>query len=474
MKQILKVYSKTVSVIEETAVDIYRNYVGDGRGFLLESYDKNYDRYVFLGKNPEAVIRTEKGQLTVQKRSGEVLRFSGNPAEALKAYAGSFEIRRDGSLLPFSGGLVGALGYDFVRYQENLPDDNPDEIGIETIQLMLVTEFLSIDHVAETMTAVVLEEDSEEGGQRAAGRLEKMLKEAFAKADDGEKAGSKSGQNPDGRIVRQSDTLEEYSAKVEKIKEYIREGHVFQTVLSQRWTIETGQEGFELYRRLREMNPSPYMYYFNFGDFEIIGSSPEMIVKEKDGVVTTCPIAGTRPRGKDEAEDKKLEDSLFADPKEKAEHVMLVDLARNDMGRIAEFGSVKVKDFMHVQKYSHVMHLVTFVEGRKKPEYKAVDLLRSFLPAGTLSGAPKVRAMEIIDELENVRRGLYGGAIGYIDFGGNMDFCITIRTMIKKGKNVYIQAGAGIVADSDPAREYQECCNKVRALAKILVKEENL
>lgn len=497
MKQIFKVYSKTVSVIEESAVDIYRNYVGNDKGFLLESYDKNYDRYVFLGKNPEAVIRTRKDQLVICGKDGKEICLPGNPAETLKDYAASFEVRQEGTPLPFSGGLVGALGYDFVRYQENLPDDNPDEIGIETIQLMLVTEFFSIDHVAETMTAVVLEEDSEDGGQRAAGRLAKMLREAFAKVEDTEKYGVKSekklerdvrqeqerivsetgtnaGKEPDGRIVKQSDTLKEYSEKVEKIKEYIREGHVFQTVLSQRWTVETSQKGFVLYQRLREMNPSPYMYYFNFGDFEIIGSSPEMIVKAKDGVVTTCPIAGTRPRGKDEQEDKKLEESLFADPKEKAEHVMLVDLARNDMGRIAEFGSVKVKDFMHIQKYSHVMHLVTFVEGRKKPEYGAVDLLRSFLPAGTLSGAPKVRAMEIIDELENVRRGLYGGAIGYIDFGGNMDFCITIRTMIKKEKNVYIQAGAGIVADSNPAQEYQECCNKVRALAKILVKEENL
>ncbi len=499
MKQILKVYSKTVSIIEETAVDIYRNYVGNDRGFLLESYDKNYDRYVFLGKNPAAWARTERDQLVIGKRDGEQIRLSGNPAEALKAYVESFEIRREGTPLPFSGGLVGALGYDFVRYQEELPDENPDEIGIDTIQLMLVTEFLSIDHVAETMTAVALEEDSEEGGKRAEITMEEMLREAFEKKEQREEAADGAGMaesdksegaasmkvtggngpatslpEPDGRIIGQSDTMEEYCAKVDKIKEYIREGHVFQTVLSQRWTIETEQEGFILYQKLREMNPSPYMYYFNFGDFEIIGSSPEMIVKQKDGVVTTCPIAGTRPRGKNEQEDKKLEDSLFADPKEKAEHVMLVDLARNDMGRIAEFGSVKVKDFMHVQKYSHVMHLVTFVEGRKKEGHGAVDLIGSFLPAGTLSGAPKVRAMEIIDELETVRRGLYGGAIGYMDFGGNMDFCITIRTMIKKRKRVYIQAGAGIVADSNPVQEYQECCNKVRALARILVREENL
>ena len=278
----------------------------------------------------------------------------------------------------------------------------------------------------------------------------------------------------DGTIVHKSDSLEEYSVKVEKIKEYIKEGHIFQTVLSQRWTIETGQKGFELYQELRELNPSPYLYYFNFKEFEVIGSSPEMIVKQQGNRVYTCPIAGTRKRGKDAEEDAVLKADLLGDEKERAEHVMLVDLARNDMGRIAEFGTVKVTQFMEVQNYSHVMHIVSMVEGRKKGEFHPLDLVSSFLPAGTLSGAPKIRAMEIIDELETVRRGLYGGATGYVDFSGDMDFCITIRTMIKKGNKVYLQAGAGIVADSVPQNEYQECCNKVMALAKTLVEEENL
>ena len=275
-------------------------------------------------------------------------------------------------------------------------------------------------------------------------------------------------------IIHKSDTLEQYSEKVNKIKDYIREGHIFQTVLSQRWIIETEQEGFSLYRELKELNPSPYLYYFDFGTFEVIGSSPEMIVKQQGKRVFTCPIAGTRPRGKTAEEDEALKMELLSDEKEKAEHVMLVDLARNDMGRISEFGTVKVTDFMNVQKYSHVMHIVSMVEGRKKGEFHPLDLIASFLPAGTLSGAPKIRAMEIIDELESVRRGLYGGATGYIDFSGDMDFCITIRTMIKKQNKVYLQAGAGIVADSVPQKEYEECCNKVMALAKTLVKEENL
>ena len=278
----------------------------------------------------------------------------------------------------------------------------------------------------------------------------------------------------DGKIVRKTDTLKAYCEKVDKIKEYIKEGHIFQLVLSQRWTIETKQSGIELYKELRELNPSPYLYYFNFGEFEIIGSSPEMIVKQADNKVYTCPIAGTRKRGKNEEEDQLLRDELIQDEKERAEHVMLVDLARNDMGRIAEFGTVKVTQFMQVQNYSHVMHMVSLVEGKKKGEFHPLDLIASFLPAGTLSGAPKIRAMEIIDELEIARRGLYGGATGYLGFNGNMDFCITIRTMIKKGNQVYLQAGAGIVADSVGEKEYEECCNKVMALAKTLVEEENL
>jgi anthranilate synthase component 1 len=334
---------------------------------------------------------------------------------------------------------------------------------------MLATRFIVIDHVAETLTGVVLGDRSEEGAakakQEAAGLIDKAL----------------SGIGPvenvfvqDGEIVAETDSLKEYSSKVEKIKSYIREGHIFQTVLSQRWTVKTQQNGWNLYKELRELNPSPYLFYFNFGDFEIIGSSPEMVVKQQEQKVFTCPIAGTRRRGKTEQEDKALEAELLADEKERAEHVMLVDLARNDMGRIAEFGTVKVSQFMDVQRYSHVMHIVSLVEGRKKGEYHPFDLVASFLPAGTLSGAPKIRAMEIIDELENVRRGLYGGATGYVDFNGNMDFCITIRTMIKKDNYVYLQAGAGIVADSVPENEYQECRNKVMALAKTLVKEEML
>lgn len=470
MKRILRVYKRTVSIVNETSIEMYENLAGQKIGFLLESYDKDYDRYTFLGAEPEELLTSRGNALVIRRKGGEEVR-EGNPLARLKEYYSEFEIRKDADGLNFSGGLVGSLGYDFVRYTEELPDGNPDEIGIETIQMMLMTKFIVVDHVAETLTAVVLEEDSEEGKARAQREAEELIHKA-RKGREGKQPQKAFAH--DGKILNKSDTLEEYGRKIEKIKAYIQEGHIFQTVLSQRWTIETGQEGFGLYKELRELNPSPYLYYFNFGEFEVIGSSPEMVVKQQGNKVFTCPIAGTRKRGKDAAEDEAFKEDLLSDEKERAEHVMLVDLARNDMGKIAEFGTVKVTRFMEVQNYSHVMHIVSMVEGRKKQSFHPFDLAASFLPAGTLSGAPKIRAMEIIDELEENRRGLYGGATGYVDFSGDMDLCITIRTMVKKGNKVYLQAGAGIVADSQPEMEYQECCNKVMALAKTLVEEENL
>ncbi len=471
MKRKWRAYRKTVSIVNETAISMFEGIAADKKCFLLESYDKDYDRYSFFGVEPEEIISSKGQSLVITKADGSVEVREGNPLELLKAYYDEFEVVKDEGELAMIGGLVGSLAYDFVRYSEILPDENPDEIGIETIQMMLTKEFIIIDHRAETMTGVALEEDTPEGrtvGEKKAADLIALVRKNMQAAEQ------KREFVHDGKILHKTDSPEEYSRKVDKIKHYIREGHIFQTVLSQRWTIRTDHDGLTLYKELRELNPSPYLYYFNFGDFEIIGSSPEMLVKQTDKKVFTCPIAGTRRRGKDEEEDQLLRDELLQDEKERAEHVMLVDLARNDMGRIAEFGTVKVTRFMDVQNYSHVMHIVSLVEGKKRGEQHPLDLVASFLPAGTLSGAPKIRAMEIIDELETVRRGLYGGATGYIGFNGNMDFCITIRTMIKKGDKVYLQAGAGIVADSVGEMEYQECCNKVMALAKTLVEEDNL
>lgn len=466
----LKAYKKTVSIVNETTTGLYAAIAKGKKGFLLESYDKNNGRYSIFGADPAEIISSKGQSLVITKRDGSTEVREGDPLVLLKEYYNEFQVTREEGELSFIGGLVGSLAYDFIRYTEVLPDDNPDEIGIENIQFMLADHFIVIDHVAETMTGVVLADDDEEGektGRQEALRLIEQAREDY-KEDHRQKLVR------DGKIVKKSDTVETYGKKVDKIKEYIKEGHIFQTVLSQRWEIETGQDGFTLYQELRELNPSPYLYYFNFGDFEVIGSSPEMLVKQVENKIFTCPIAGTRRRGKTPEEDESLRNELLADEKERAEHVMLVDLARNDMGRISEFGTVKVTQFMGVQNYSHVMHIVSLVEGRRNRQMHPLDLVSSFLPAGTLSGAPKIRAMEIIDELEGLRRGLYGGATGYLAFDGNMDFCITIRTMIKKGKSVYLQAGAGIVLDSKPEMEYAECCNKVMALATTLVKEKNL
>lgn len=469
MKKILKAYKKTVSIVNETAIQIYESLGSEKKGFLMESNDKENGRYTFMGVDPQYIIRSEGEALVIIDKNGQRDVRKGNPLDRLKEYFDEFEVTKEAEELEFMGGFVGSFGYDFVRYTEKLPDDNPDEIGIETIQLMLADKFIAIDHMAETMTAVVLEADTPDGKQRAQEELDKLIRQARTNKKE-----SLMQVHHDGEILKKSDTLEEYEKKVEKIKQYIKDGHIFQTVLSQRWTVKTKQTGFEIYRELRKLNPSPYLYYYNFGEFEIIGSSPEMIVKQTDSRVYTCPIAGTRKRGKDKAEDIRLEKELLSDEKEKAEHVMLVDLARNDMGRISQLGTVKVSDFMSIQRYSHVMHIVSLVEGKKNGKLHPLDLVSSFLPAGTLSGAPKIRAMEIIDELESVRRGLYGGATGYLDFGGNMNFCITIRTMVKKGDRVYLQAGAGIVADSIPENEYMECCNKVMALAKTVIEEDKL
>ena len=469
MKKILKAYKKTVSIVNETAIQIYESLGSEKKGFLMESNDKENGRYTFMGVDPQYIIRSEGEALVIIDKNGQRDVRKGNPLDRLKEYFDEFEVTKEAEELEFMGGFVGSFGYDFVRYTEKLPDDNPDEIGIETIQLMHADKFIAIDHMAETMTAVVLEADTPEGKQRAQEELDKLIRQARTNKKE-----SLMQVHHDGEILKKSDTLEEYEKKVEKIKQYIKDGHIFQTVLSQRWTVKTKQTGFEIYRELRKLNPSPYLYYYNFGEFEIIGSSPEMIVKQTDSRVYTCPIAGTRKRGKDKEEDIRLEKELLSDEKEKAEHVMLVDLARNDMGRISQLGTVKVSDFMSIQRYSHVMHIVSLVEGKKNGKLHPLDLVSSFLPAGTLSGAPKIRAMEIIDELESVRRGLYGGATGYLDFGGNMNFCITIRTMVKKGDRVYLQAGAGIVADSIPENEYMECCNKVMALAKTVIEEDKL
>ena len=462
MKRRLRAYKKTVSIVNEKAIELYKGLGIEKKGFLLEGTDKESGQYTFMGVEPNEIIQSDKDSLVITRKDGSREVREGNPLIRLKEYFDEFEIVKDPGELDFIGGLVGSLGYDYIRYTEVLPDDNPDEIGIETIQLMLADKFIAINHTAETFTAVVLGEDSEEGRIKALKEAEEIIKTAREGVDKFKD--DKPDMSLDGVVLKKSDTLEEYSEKVNKIKNYIKEGHIFQTVLSQRWTIKTGQSGFNLYEKLRELNPSPYMYYFNFGDFEIIGSSPEMIVKQSDNKVYTCPIAGTRKRGATKEQDIALEEELLADEKERAEHVMLVDLARNDMGRISEIGTVKVDQFMNIQRYSHVMHIGSTVEGELRDDCKAIDAVDAVLPAGTLSGAPKIRACEIINELEDNKRGIYGGAIGYIDFAGNLDTCIAIRIAYKVKDKIMVRSGAGVVADSVPESEFQECLNKARAV----------
>jgi anthranilate synthase component 1 len=460
----LKLYAKSISTTNIQPTDLYQHYVGSENGFLLESYSQEEGRYSFIGKKPYERIVSTPQAIKIYGSDGKVKSLEGNPVEALTTYLKTFEALNTLEL-PFEGGLVGAFGYDFVRYIEALPHQNEDELGIEPVQLWVVLDFICMDHITNTLTIVSLKEDTEEGQKEAEEMLESTLTTIYETVPQ-----EKVQLIPDGILVKKTDTLETFVEKVKKAKHYIKEGDIFQVVLSQRWCIESDQKGFDLFKELRILNPSPYLYYFNFGDFEIIGSSPEMLVKKSGHQVYTCPIAGTRRRGKTKEEDTILEKELMNDEKEKAEHVMLVDLARNDMGKISKFNSVKVSQFMEVHHYSHVMHIVSLVEGVAASN-EPLEILGAFLPAGTLSGAPKIRAMEIIDELETVQRGLYGGAIGYIGFNGNMDVCITIRTMIKKENKIYLQAGAGLVADSVPELEYEECQHKVNALSKILLKE---
>jgi anthranilate synthase component 1 len=366
--------------------------------------------------------------------------------------------------LPFVGGAIGYVGYDVIRQYEKLPNVNPDELQAPEAYLMFYKQFISYDHYQHKMTLVhnVFPEDTEDY-ETITANLEKLA----------ETMNQTNGIRPFQEVnpnqeVSSNVSEAEFCKLVEKAKEYIKAGDIFQVVLSQRLTIKSESEPFDIYRRLRTKNPSPYLFYIDLGDFQVVGSSPESLVTVQDGEVMTNPIAGTRRRGKNEEEDNELKKELLADEKERAEHVMLVDLGRNDIGRISEFGSVKLDKFMEVDIYSHVMHIVSKVTGKLKPGLTCFEALSACLPVGTVSGAPKIRAMGIIDELEKTKRGIYAGAVGYFSYNGNMDTCIAIRTIILKDGFAYVQAGAGIVHDSVPQSEYTETLNKAMALKEVI------
>jgi anthranilate synthase component 1 len=458
----------------ETPISLFKRFEDSEYCFLLESVEggEKWARYSFVGRNPFLIVKSSNGKNYIKDRNGNETVEEGNPIDTIKALMGKYRGAEILKLPRFNGGAVGFFGYDLIRYYENLPNVPEDDLRLPESHFMFTDEVIVFDHLKQKIHIIVnmhVNGNIERAYTSTTERIKAIYREILSSR-------WKINENikPDQGAVKKelkftsNITREKFCDNVVRAKQYIKDGDIFQVVLSQRLCVETDHEPLDIYRVLRVINPSPYMYYLKFKDYRLIGSSPEMLVRVEDQTAETCPIAGTRKRGATKEEDEALEKDLLADKKECAEHTMLVDLGRNDIGKVSKYGTVKVNNLMHVERYSHVMHIVTNVIGDLR-EYKTqFDALMSVLPAGTVSGAPKVRAMEIIDELENVKRGPYAGAIGYLSFNGNLDSCITIRTMVIKGNKAYIQAGAGIVADSVPEMEYEETINKAKALLKAL------
>lgn len=435
--------------------------------FLLESIEgqEKLARYSFLGWDPRLMFRSRGNRIEIHSNLASNV-VEGEPIEALKELMSAFRYPQEKGFPRFSGGAVGYLGYDGVRLFEDLPDENPDDLKLPECCFIFPRTVLAFDHKEDLLTVILnVREGSGEKIDRAEQEIEQIVSQLHM-PDDGERQaplGSKSEKK-----IESNFTQRKFEEIVQQAKDYIRAGDIFQVVLSHRMSIDFRSDPFEVYRILRGTNPSPYMYYLNFDELKVVGSSPEVLVRVTDGLVETRPLAGTRPRGASDAEDQTLMEDLLADEKERAEHIMLVDLGRNDIGRVCQYGSVQVTELLGVEKYSHVMHLVSNVIGKLREDKDEFDVLRAAFPAGTVSGAPKIRAMEIIDELETSRRGIYAGAIGYISSTGNLDTCIAIRTIVFKDGKAYIQAGAGIVADSVPQREWRETMSKARALIRAV------
>lgn len=440
--------------------------------FLLESVEggEKWGRYSFLGADLLAIVRVHDNEIVIEEQ-GTVKRrrHGGDPLRFLKELLGRYRPVPVEGLPRFSGGAVGFLGYDMVRYFEALPAASAAVAPADDAVFMITDSLIIFDNVRHTIKVVACavtegEEDLRPVYERALRRIDAMTD--LLKTPRPVKPAAAIRKDPP---AFQSDiTPETFASMVVRAKEYIAAGDIIQVVLSQRFQRESKADPVDLYRALRHVNPSPYLFFLRLEQMHLIGSSPEVMVRLEEGIAELKPIAGTRRRGKNEQEDRALADELLNDPKERAEHVMLVDLGRNDLGRIARVGSVQVGQLMAVERYSHVMHLVSDIRAQIAPERDCFDLLRATFPAGTLSGAPKIRAMEIIAELEPVRRGPYGGAVGYFSYDGNMDFCITIRTMLIRDGKIYLQAGAGIVADSDPETEYRETLGKAEGMVQAV------
>jgi anthranilate synthase component 1 len=445
---------------------------GEPHAFLLESIERGEQigRYTFLGVRPYMLVKALRGKVEITRgRRREVI--EDNVFHVVKRLLREHRPASVPGLPPFTAGAVGYFAYDVVRQLEKIGEHAKDDLSLPDAELMFFDRLLAFDHLRHQIHIMAAADVSAESPRQAYDRalrdiasLERKLARGLSSA-----VWRKSARSKTGKLKVHSGTERSKFLKgVERCKEYIAAGDIFQVVLSQRLDFVPGVAPFDLYRALRQVNPSPYLYFLQTSDAQILGSSPEMLVRVTGRKLEYRPIAGTHPRGRDEAEDAQLEQKMRNDEKERAEHVMLVDLGRNDLGRVSEYGSVTVKDLMYVERYSHVMHLVSALEGKLRKELDALDAFAACFPAGTLSGAPKVRAMQIIEEIEPTRRGIYGGSVLYADFAGNLDSCIGIRTMLMKGKKAYLQAGAGIVADSDPATEFQESINKAQALLRAI------
>jgi len=464
--------AKTVAADLRTPVSAFLSIAANEPNcFLLESVEggEKIGRYTFLGARPYMVLRARGQQISLE-RGRKKTKIEGSVFKTIDGLLREHTPAHVAGLPPFTAGAVGFFSHDAVRQLEKLPEIAKDDLQIPDCTLMFFDRLLAFDHVRHEIfiiaTADVREQSPRKAYDQVVRDIERIERQLAAPLP---KKYLQPTKVKKGKLkVSCSVTKQQFIRKVEKIKEYIMAGDVFQTVPSLRLQLEPGVDPLNVYRALRRVNPSPYMYFLRMGEMTVLGSSPEMLVRVTGKKLEYRPIAGTRKRGKDEADDLRLEDELRHDEKERAEHVMLVDLGRNDVGRVSEFGSVKVRDLMFVERYSHVMHLVSAVEGTLREGLTPVDALAACFPAGTLTGAPKVRAMEIIEEMEPVRRGIYGGSVLYADFAGNLDSCIAIRTMLVKGKKAYVQAGAGIVADSVPESEYQECLNKTQALIRAV------
>ena len=458
----------------ETPVSAFRKIDSGNYAFLLESIEggEKWGRYSFLGSNPGLVFKAKGSRAEVITGSGiQFHQIETDVLEPLKAILSRYRPVRADDLPRFYGGMVGFLAYDVVRQFERIPTTTKDDLDLPDALLLLTDTLLIFDNVSHRIKVL----SNAFVPEATPHRLREAYNEAAQKIDSiigslrrplGAHLTPTGGR--ESLQINSTMSQREFMQAVESAKEYVRAGDIVQAVVSQRLSAKTSADPFDIYRALRVINPSPYMYYLRLGDLRVVGSSPEVLVRLEEGRIDLRPIAGTRPRGSDEEQDLALERELLNDPKERAEHIMLVDLGRNDVGRVARVGSVKVTELMVVERYSHVMHIVSNITGVLEEGRDSFDLLRACFPAGTVTGAPKIRAMEIIEELERVRRGPYAGAVGYFGFSGNMDTCITIRTVLIVEGVAHIQVGAGIVADSNPEREYEETMNKAKGMIKAI------